>query len=129
MGCGVRYRQHNKTVFKLSRLGFITRRPFTKQKHLFCSQEMASSDVDEEKFSERAVEVWRACCGVPLATDAHITPGSSGGKVEVEVTWTQKDIERGKKIASNKSYFVEKDSNGGLRSLCASSFQASATNV
>lgn len=89
-----------------------------------------ASELDEESFSKRAAEVFRACCHVPIATNAHITPGSNnGGKVEVEVTWTQKDIERGKKIASNKSYFVEKNSKGGLQSICASTFQADATNV
>ena len=86
--------------------------------------------MDEESFTKKAVDVFRACARVPIASHAHITPGTSGGgKVEVEVTWTQKDIERGKKIASKKSYFVEQDSSGAPQSLCASSFQADATNM
>jgi hypothetical protein len=48
--------------------------------------------------------------------------------IEVEVTWTQREIERGKKISYNKSYFVERSSEG-LKKLCESSCQADATNV
>lgn len=89
-----------------------------------------NGDAGGEVFCKKAVEVFRACCSVPVATGAYITPAASGGRrVEVQVTWTQKDIERGKKVASSKSYFVEKDSQEGLQVLCASNFQADATNV
>lgn len=80
-----------------------------------------------DTFSEKAVETFRACARVPTASWAHISP-TNGGKVEIEVTWTQREIERGKKVSYNKSYFVNKSAEG-LEKLCVSSCQADATNV
>ena len=61
-----------------------------------------------------------------LAGPIIISP-TNNGKFEVEVTWTQKEIERGKKIGYNNSYFVEKGPES-MKKLCASSCQADATN-
>ena len=86
-----------------------------------------ATDAAGDSFSEKAVETFRACARVPAATRAHMS-STSGGKVEVEVTWTQREIERGKKVSYNKSYFVSKSAEG-LEKLCVSSCQADATNV
>lgn len=86
----------------------------------------------EESFSEKVVDTYRACARVPAATRAHLFPskdgGSQDGLVEIEVTWTQREIERGKKISHNKSYFVERRPEG-FKKLCVSSCQADVTNV
>lgn len=81
----------------------------------------------DESFTERAVDVFRACARVPVASRARINP-TNGGKVEVEVTWTQKEIERGKKVSYNRSYFLEKGPES-LCKLCTSSCQADVSNV
>lgn len=89
---------------------------------------MASGAREEdERFVEKAVEVYRACARVPLASRGHISP-TNGGTVEIEVTWTQREIERGKKISYNKSYFVEKGPQG-VKKMCVSTCQADASNV
>ena len=81
----------------------------------------------DDKFTEKAVEVFRACARVPVASRARIE-SSSEGRVQVEVTWTQREIERGKKVSYNRTYFVE---NGleGLKKLCTSSCQPAVSNV
>lgn len=86
-----------------------------------------ATDAARDSFCEKAVDAFRACARVPTASRAHISPASDG-KIELEVTWTQREVERGKKISYNKSYFVEKSSEG-LRKLCVSSCQADATSV
>lgn len=83
--------------------------------------------AEDKSCTDRAVDVFRAFARVPIASRACIAARS--GKVEVEVTWTQKDIERGKKVSYNRSYFVEKDAEGGLHKLCTSSCQADVSNV
>ena len=82
-----------------------------------------------EAFTDKAVQVFRECSQVPTASRAHIFP--TGGKgLEVEVTWTQRELERGKKVSFNKCYFVEKcPEPEGVHKLCASNFQADATNL
>lgn len=86
-----------------------------------------TANTGGDSFTEKAVDMYRACTRVPTASRAHLSP-ASGGKVEVEVTWTQREVERGKEISYNKSYFVE-ESAEGVKKLCASSCQADATNV
>ena len=86
--------------------------------------------AEEESFSDRVVELYRECSRVPAATRAYLSPTAADGKqLEVEVTWSQNELERGKKISYNKSYFVEKAEEGAVRKLCVSSCQADATNV
>lgn len=84
-------------------------------------------ELGEDAFTGKAVEVFREYSRVPQAANAHIFP-ATGGKVEVEVTWTQKDLERGKKISYNKSYFIEKGRDG-VSEVCTSNFQTDATNM
>ena len=95
-----------------------------------------ASDGEDDGFTKKFVDVYRSCSLVPIASKAHISVGGScntahGGdeEVEVQVTWIQKDIERNRKVASNKSYFVERTSGGNLQSLYASNFQTDSTNV
>ncbi len=76
-------------------------------------------------FTDKAVEVFKAFTGVPLASRAHICDGS-GGVEEVEATWTQREMERGKKISFSKSYFLERNSEG-VKKVATSAFQADAT--
>ena len=78
-------------------------------------------------FTDEAVEVFRACARVPTATRAHISQ-NEGENLQVEVTWTQREVERGKKVSFDKSYFVQKSSEG-VNKLCASTFQSDATNM
>ena len=86
------------------------------------------AQVVEDSFTEKAVGVFRACARVPIASRAHIRTPTSGGRVEVEVTWTQKDIERGKKLSYDRSYFIEKGSEG-LHKLHTSSGQTAVSNM
>ena len=89
---------------------------------------MASdTSTGDEGFVEKAVDMYRACARVPLASRGHIST-TNGGTVEIEVTWTQREIERGKKISYNKSYFVEKCPEG-VKKVCVSTCQADVTNV
>lgn len=90
----------------------------------------AVTEEDVEVYTEEAVRVYKACARVPLASRAHIAV-IDNGKVEVEVTWSQREVERGKKISYNKSYFVEQGSEGveGVSKLCGSSFQTDTSNM
>ena len=82
-------------------------------------------------YAEKVAGLYRECLRVARATRAHLTPINTYNKkqLEVEVTWAQNELERGKKISYNKSYFVEKAEEGPVRKLCVSSCQADATNV
>ena len=89
---------------------------------------MASdAETGGDIFSQKAVNTFKACARVPTASKAYISPAVSG-KIEVEVTWTQREIERGKKISYSRSYFVEKTPEG-LKKSCESSCHADTTNV
>lgn len=84
-----------------------------------------------EAFTDKAVQVFKECSLVPTASRTHIFPPASGGRCqEVEVTWTQRELERGKKVSYTKNYFVRKNTESEeVENVCVSNFQADATNV
>ena len=84
--------------------------------------------MDAEKFTEKAVKVFRDCSLVPAVVAARILPVEGEGRYEVEARWSQREIERGKKLTYTKSYFVEKKGTK-VDNLCATTFQADATKV
>ena len=59
------------------------------------------------QFTQQAVEVVRECARVPSLSSAHVV-GVGGGQYEVVATWSQRDLERGRKLAFSRSHFVER---------------------
>ena len=85
---------------------------------------MAGSEVE---FCERACRVFRECCQLPTAVGARIH-ASGGPRFEIEAFWSQRELERGKKIVFTKSYFVAVEGDR-VEKLAAGAFQADATRV
>ena len=81
----------------------------------------------EMDFSERAVAVFRECALIPTLSRAHIFPNEDGC-VEVEVTWSQRDLERGRNVAFTESYFLKRTPNT-FEVLCSSTFQGCSTQM
>ena len=88
---------------------------------------MAEREQKVQKFTERACEVLRELSLLPSVTAARVHV-AGGARYEVEAWWTQKELERGKKFVSTKSYFVEQKGSV-LEKLCATAFQADATRM
>ena len=88
---------------------------------------MASSKLSE--FTQRAVSVFKECALIPSASRARIFPRNKGSSCfEIEATWSQRELERGKKVSFTKSYFVQKKGQA-IEKLCNSTFQSDATQV
>ena len=85
---------------------------------------MAGSEVE---FCERACRVFRECCQLPTAVGARIH-ASGGPRFEIEAFWSQRALERGKKVVFTKSYFVAVEGDR-VEKLAAGAFQADATRV
>ena len=84
-------------------------------------------------FIQKAVDVFKECSGVPSLTRARIFPhggvtNSGNNCLEIEASWTQMEIERGKRVAFTKSHFVKRNG-GSLEKLCSSAFQSDATQM
>lgn len=78
-----------------------------------------------EDYTKRAVNVFRECARVPLLSSAVVLP--TGGRYEVLSKWNQRELERGKKVAFTRSFFLEK--NGGkVEKFASSTFQSDASN-
>ena len=63
---------------------------------------------------------------------SHFPFCSPGPRYEVEVRWSQRELERGKKVAYSKSYFVERrgqEGGGGLERVCTTAFQNDITRM
>ena len=87
---------------------------------------MASLLLSE--FTQKAVKVFRECAHVPSVSRARVFRQGEGSCFEVEAAWTQREQERGKKVAFTKSYFVQREG-CALKRLCGSTFQSDATQV
>lgn len=90
---------------------------------------MASSKLSE--FTEKAVSVFRECSLIPTASRARIFPRSGwagDGLLEIEATWSQRELERGKKVSFKKSYFVQRKGQD-VQIVCNSAFQSDATQT
>ena len=84
-------------------------------------------------FTQRAVEVYENCAHVPSVSNARVfrkndQGAGAGDCYEVEATWTLREIERGKKIAFTKSYFVQRKGRA-IEKICSSTFQSDATQM
>ena len=87
------------------------------------------------EFTQKAINVFKGCAGIPSLTRAHIFPlgnvysrDNNCLEFEVEATWTQMEIERGKRVSFTKSYFVK--SNGySLQKINSLAFQSDATQM
>ena len=90
-----------------------------------------SADVpmagSEAEFCERACRVFRECCQLPTAVGGRIH-ASGGPRFEIEAFWSQRELERGRKVVFTKSYFVAVEE-GRVEKVAASAFQADATRV
>ena len=87
------------------------------------------------RFTQKAIDVFKGYAGIPSLARACILPHSASGIstsgnhcLEVEATWIQTEMERGKKVAFSKSYFVKK-SGYILEKICSSAFQSDATQM
>ena len=87
---------------------------------------MASSKLTE--FTQKAVKVFKECATVPTVARARIFRRGEGDRFEVEATWTQRELERGKKVAFTRSYFVQRKERT-VEKLCSTTFQSDATQV
>ena len=65
------------------------------------------------------MEVFRECSLVPSLSSAAVVE-VMGGMYEVVTRWTQKELERGKKVSFGKSFFVEREREG-VRLMASSS--------
>jgi acylaminoacyl-peptidase len=80
-----------------------------------------------DDYTKRAVEVFRECARIPLLSSAAVFSHRDGGKYEVLSKWNQRELERGKKVAFTRSFFLEK--NGGrIEKLASSMFQSDTSN-
>ena len=81
-------------------------------------------------FQDKAKELYREIAQVPVAAGGRILR-SGEGLYEVEVKWSQKDLDRGSKVTFAKSYLVRRGCNDmkGLTLLTTSNFQRDATSV
>ena len=78
---------------------------------------------------EKASQLYREIAQIPIATGGRIFR-SGEGLYEVEVKWSQKDLERGNKVTFAKSYLIRRDSASKKLSLLSSNnFQRDATSV
>ena len=79
-----------------------------------------------QQFTQRAVEVVRECAHVPSLTSAHVVE-LGGGRYEVLTKWSQRELERGKKVAFSRSFFVERKGEQ-VEGVVSSTYQSDATN-
>ena len=81
---------------------------------------------DEDQFTERAVEVFRECARVPILSTALVAEVAEG-KYEVLTKWSQRELERGKKVAFSRSFFLERKGET-IEGVVSSTFHSDATN-
>ena len=79
-----------------------------------------------DHFTQRAVEVFRECARVPILTSALVVD-VDGGKYEVLTKWSQRDLERGKKVAFSRSFLLERKGET-IERVASSTFHSDATN-
>lgn len=90
---------------------------------------MATTTADnEDGFVDRVVKVFRACAGVPTATRAYVSPPNAEGILDVKVTWSRREIDRGKTVKFDKGYLLQKTEQE-VRNVHTLSFQSDATNM
>lgn len=92
-----------------------------------CSTCSAMANTEIEEFTERACRVFREGSLVPTVVGARIHPAGSA-HFEVEASWSQRELKRGKKVVFSKSYFVGVEG-GKVERLSASTFQADASRM
>ena len=81
-------------------------------------------------IQEKASQLYREIAQIPVATGGRIFR-SGDGLYEVEVKWSQKDLERGLTVTFAKSYLIRRDHAGlkKLSLLSSNRFQHAATSV
>lgn len=82
--------------------------------------------ADVKQFTQKAVEVFRECAQVPTLTSALVVKVGDS-KYEVLTKWSQRDLERGKKVSFSRSFFVERKGKV-IKGVVSSTFQSDATN-
>lgn len=87
---------------------------------------MADRKAAEEQFLERACSVYRHVACLPVPGKGRVFHREEG-VWEVEVKWTQRDLERGKNIVFAKSQFVSASEEGRLKQLTSCTFQRDVT--
>ena len=91
-------------------------------------RELMATSKQLKNFTQQAINVFRDCSLIPILSRARIVP-RKGGYYEVEATWSQRDLERGKNVAFTESYFVRRTSGNIIEEICNSTFPANATQM
>ena len=79
-------------------------------------------------FKDKAVEVYKEISQLPSIEKGRISSDSEKALYQVELKWSQQDIDRGKNVGYAKSYVVQKK-NQTLELLSEISFQRDTTAV
>ena len=79
-----------------------------------------------DHYTQRAVEVFRECARVPILTSALVVD-AGGGRYEVLTKWSQRDLERGKKVAFSRSFLLERKGEN-IERVVSSTFHSDATS-
>ena len=87
---------------------------------------LSASFASMDDYTKRAVEVFRECARTPILSSAAVFSGG-GERYEVLSNWNQRELERGKKVAFTRSFFLEKN-DGGVHKFTSSTFQSDASN-
>ena len=82
--------------------------------------------LDMDEYTKQAVHVFRECARVPILTSAIVLEAGED-RYEVLTKWSQRELERGKKVAFTRSFFIEKKEYG-VKMLASSMFHSDATN-
>lgn len=95
-----------------------------------CAEIIMAGTAAEENvkdFTERACQTYRQITQVPSVAGARIHSAGEGA-FEVAARWSQRDVERGKKLGFAKSYFVQRGERG-LEKRWTTAFQANLSNM
>ena len=79
-----------------------------------------------DEYGRRAVEVFRECSRIPTLTSALVAEREAG-RYEVLTKWSQRDLEKGKKVSFSRSFFVERKGNS-VDKVLSSTFHSDTTN-
>lgn len=91
-------------------------------------ENQTSSSSKLVEFTHKSIDVFKECAGIPSLTRARIFPRGDTECLEIEATWTQMEIERGKRVTFTKSYFLQRHGRS-LEKICSSMFQSDATKM
>ena len=84
--------------------------------------------ASEEEFRKHACSVYQQVACLPVPGRGRMFHRGEG-VWEVEVKWTQRDLERGKNVVFDKSSFIRVCQDGRLEQLTSCTFQSDVTSM